>query len=145
MTWLAPRLAPMLLPIGCVLVLAGTNQGFAAPGARYELFAEQELRWSTDHRVTSAYVLDKKDNRFWICTVRYNFQSERENSGDCQPLLVGVGRPSLTPAYQAEAVLGSPLLSAELPLFWFVEPTNGDVQFCAPRHPGVCVGMKLPQ
>lgn len=139
------RLSRILLPIGFALVLVTAHSSVAAPGARYELFPEPEERWSVDHRTTSAYVLDKKDNRFWICTVRYNFNSEKENSGDCQPLPVVVGRPSLTPAYESQAVRGSPLISSNLPLFWFIEPTTGDVQFCAPRRPGVCVRMKLPQ
>jgi hypothetical protein len=78
--------------------------------------------WSTDHRATSAYVLDKKDNRFWICTVRYNFNSEKDNSGDCQPLPVVVGRPSLTPDHESQPVLGSSLISDNLPLFWFIKP-----------------------
>jgi hypothetical protein len=137
------RFSPM--PLASALVLLAANAGTAAPGARYELFPEQEEHWSTDHRTTSAYVLDKQQNRFWICTVRYNFYSERDNSGDCQELPTGIGRPSLTMAYQIQAVLGSSLISANLPLFWFIEPSSGDVQFCAPRHPGVCVHMKPPQ
>jgi hypothetical protein len=139
------RLSPLLLPIGCALILMTAHSSASAPGARYELFPEQEEHWSTDHRTTSAYVLDKKDNRFWICTVRYNFNSEKDNSGDCQPLPVAVGRPSLTPDHESQPVLGSSLISDNLPLFWFIEPTTGDVQFCAPRHPGVCVRMKVPR
>jgi hypothetical protein len=112
------------------------------------VFPEPEVRWRGDHRTSSAYVLDKQDNRFWICTVRYNFSSEKDNNGDCVSLPTAIGRPSLTPAYQSRPILGSPLISAELPVFWFVEPASGDVQFCAPRHPGVCVTMqpaKVPQ
>jgi hypothetical protein len=91
------HLSPMLLLIGCALILMTAHSSVAAPGARYELFPEQEERWSTDHRTTSAYVLDKKDNRFWICTVRYNFNSEKDNNGDCQPL-PGGGRVAVADA-----------------------------------------------
>lgn len=131
--------------LACLFALVTGGTGVAAPGARYEVFPEQEEHWSTDHRTTSAYVIDKQDNRVWICTVRYNFNSERDNTGDCQTLPVAVGRPSLTPAFESQAVLGSSLISSNLPLFWFIEPTTGDLQFCAPRHPGVCVKMKPPQ
>jgi hypothetical protein len=134
----------LVLPAASALVLLTAEMSAAVPGARYEIFPEPEEHWSVDHRTTSAYVLDKQANRFWVCTVRYNFNSERDNSGDCQELPVAVGRPSLTPRHQTEAVLGSPLISANLPLFWFIEPSTGDVQFCAPRHPGACVRVKLP-
>jgi hypothetical protein len=135
----------MLVPIVGMLALVTADIGVAAPGARYELFPEPEEHWSTDHRTTSAYLLDKQTSRFWICTVRYNFQSEKDNSGDCQALPTVVGRPALTPAHETQAVMGSSLISSNLPLFWFIEPASGDVQFCAPRHPGVCVRMKPPQ
>jgi hypothetical protein len=127
-----------------VCLLVATAPAAAAPGARYELFPDPTVHWSVDHRVSSAYVLDKQDNRFWICTVRYNFNSERDNNGDCQLLPTVVGRPALTPAHETRGILGSPLISADLPVFWFVEPQNGDIQFCAPRHPGACVRLKLP-
>jgi hypothetical protein len=133
----------LLLAAGTLALAADT--GSAAAGARYELFPEPEEHWSPDHRTTSAYVLDKQASRFWICTARYNFYSDRDNEGDCRNLPVGTGRPALTPAHEVRAVTGSPLISASLPLFWFIEPTSGDVQFCAPRHPGVCVQIKLPQ
>jgi hypothetical protein len=31
-----------------------------------------------------------------------------------------------------------------LPVFWFIEPTSGEVQFCAIRHAELCVRMNLP-
>ena len=78
--------------------------------------------------------------------VAASLQPRTACSGEaCQPLPVAVGRPSLTPDHESQPVLGSSLISANLPLFWFIEPTNGDVQFCAPRHPGVCVRMKMPR
>jgi hypothetical protein len=135
----------LLLSAAFTLALAAAGAGVAAPGARFDLFPEPEEHWSPEYRTTSAYVLDKQANRFWICTVRYNFYSDKPNEGDCRNLPVGTGRPALTPAHEIRAVTGSPLLSASLPLFWFIEPSTGDVQFCAPRHPGVCVQIKLPQ
>jgi hypothetical protein len=42
------------------------------------------------------------------------------------------------------AVTGSAAISVVLPVFWFIEPTSGEVQFCAVRHAGLCVQMNLP-
>jgi|ERR1700730_7938533 hypothetical protein len=125
-------------------VLIAPHGAAAAPGARYELFPDPTLHRTIDHRVSSAYVIDKQDNRFWVCTVDYNFSSENDNKGACQLLPTAIGRPTLTPAYDTQAILGSPLISPELPVFWFIEPTSGDIQFCAPRHLGTCVRLKLP-
>ena len=55
-----------------------------------------------------------------------------------------IGRPSLTEAYDMRAVTGSAAISPFLPVFWFIEPTSGEVQFCAVRHAGLCVQMNLP-
>jgi hypothetical protein len=41
------------------------------------------------------------------------------------------------------ALNGSPNISAILPVFWFIEPTSGEVQFCAIRNAGLCVRMNL--
>jgi hypothetical protein len=94
--------------------------------------------------VASAYVIDKKANQFWVCTVRYNFTDQTVNNGDCVKLPADIGRPSLTEAYDVRAVAGSIAVGALLPVVWFIEPTSGDVQFCAIRHAGVCVRMNLP-
>jgi hypothetical protein len=79
-----------------------------------------------------------------VCTARYNFQDLTANDGDCVKLPTDIGRPSLTEAYNVRAVAGSVSISAFLPVFWFIEATSGDVQFCATRHAGLCVKMNLP-
>jgi hypothetical protein len=94
--------------------------------------------------VASAYVIDKKANQFWICTVRYHYLDLTANNGDCVRLPTDIGRPSLSEAYDVRPVTGSAGLGSDLPVFWFIEPTSGEVQFCAIRHAGLCVQMKLP-
>jgi hypothetical protein len=94
--------------------------------------------------VASAYVIDKKANQFWICTVRYHYLDLTANNGDCVSLPTDIGRPSLSEAYDVRPVTGSAGLGSDLPVFWFIEPTSGEVQFCAIRHAGLCVQMKLP-
>ena len=93
--------------------------------------------------MASAYVIDKKASQFWICTVRYNFQDLTANNGDCVRLSADIGRPSLTETSDVRAVTGTTAISAFLPVFWFIEPTSGEVQFCAVRHAGLCVRMNL--
>jgi hypothetical protein len=130
-----------------VLALAGMAMPspVSAQDARYEIFPEQSVRRGANHWVSSAYVLDKRGNRLWICTARYNFDAHEANNGDCASLPSATGRPSLTERYKIEAVLGASTLQGPYyPLFWFIEPSNGDVQFCAPRHPGVCLRIALP-
>jgi hypothetical protein len=91
-------------------------------------------------RVASAYVIDKKVNQFWICTARYNFQDLTANNGECVKLPTDIGRPSLTETYDVRAITGSAGISAFLPVFWFIEPTSGDVQFCAILMRGYACG-----
>src|ERR1700736_5571725 len=55
-----------------------------AEGGRYDLVPEQDLRQTTSsNRVASAYVIHKKANQFWICTVRYHYLDLTANNGDC--------------------------------------------------------------
>jgi len=115
-----------------------------AQGSRYELVPEPDVRQTSTNRVASAYVIDKKVNQFWICTARYNFQDLTSNDGDCVKLPSDVGRPSLSEAYDVRAVTGTTSISAFLPVFWFIESTSGEVQFCAVQHAGLCVRMNLP-
>jgi hypothetical protein len=129
---------------GAVLFAGAVHSAEAAPGARFEIFPEQMVQRSSNHWVSTAYVIDKTANRFWVCAARFNFDSEAANAGDCVGLAADIGRPQLTERYQTEAITGSAAFGPHLPVFWFIEPANGDVQFCAPRHPGVCVQMKLP-
>jgi hypothetical protein len=73
--------------------------------------------------------------QFWICTARYNFQDlAASNNGDCVQLPGDIGRPSLTETSDVRAVTGSVAISAFLPVFWFIEPTSGEVQFVSPRR-----------
>jgi hypothetical protein len=74
-----------------ILLLAGYAQT-----VRYELFPEPDVRQNATNRIASAYVVDKKDNQFWICTARYAFRDLTANNGDCVRLPVDIGRPSLT-------------------------------------------------
>ena len=125
-----------------ILLLAGSS-AFAQP-VRYELFPEPDVRQSATNRTASAYIVDKKENQFWICTARYDFRDLTANNGDCVKLPLDIGRPSLTENYNAQAVTGSTSVGAFLPVVWFIEPATGAVQFCAVRHAGACVGLTLP-
>jgi hypothetical protein len=125
-----------------ILLLAGSPA--VAQPVRYELFPEPVVRQSATNRTASAYVVDKKENQFWICTARYDFRDLTANNGDCVKLPLDIGRPSLTENYNAQAVTGSTTVGAFLPVVWFIEPATGAVQFCAVRHAGACVGLTLP-
>ena len=114
-----------------------------AHAGRYELIPEPDVRQSSTNRVASAYVIDKRASQFWICTARYNFQDLTANGGDCVRLSADIGQPSLTETSDVRAVTAT-AFSAFLPVFWFIEPTSGEVQFCAVRHAGLCVRMNLP-
>jgi len=116
----------------------------AAEGSRYEIFPEPDVRKTSANWVNSAYVVDKRDNQFWICTARYNLSSNEANKGDCTKLSSDIGRPAVSENYTVRAIVGSVPYGAFLPVVWFIEPATGDVQFCAPRTPGVCVRMSLP-
>jgi hypothetical protein len=124
--------------------IAGMTSLALAQAARYELFPEQSVRRGSNHWVSAAYVVDKRANQFWICTARYNFDNEEANNGDCVPLPPAIGRPSLSERHKTEAVLGSTSLQGPYyPVFWFIDPASGDVQFCAARHPGACLRLSL--
>jgi hypothetical protein len=84
-------------------ILAGSPA--IAQAGRFELFPEPEVRQpSANNRVASAYVIDKKASRFWICTARCNFQDLTANNGDCVQLPSDIGRPSLSEAYDVRRV-----------------------------------------
>ena len=135
----------MRLGTTCIALAILASSPAIAEAGRYELVPEPEvLQPASNSRVASAYVIDKKASQFWICTARYNFQDLAANNGDCVKLPTDIGRPSLTEAYDMRAVTGSAAISPFLPVFWFIEPTSGDIQFCAVRHAGLCVKMKLP-
>jgi hypothetical protein len=112
-----------------------------AQGARYEIFPEPSVRQAERNRVNSAYVVDKKESQFWICTARYEYLSGERNQGECVRLPAEIGRPSLTENYTTKAVVGSTPYGPFLPVMWFIDPTSGDIQFCALRHAGICLQM----
>src|SRR6195256_5422722 len=138
------REAAMRLGTMCIALAILAGSPVLAYAGRYELVPEPDVRQSSTNRVATAYVIDKKANQFWICTARYNFQDLTANNGDCVKLPTDIGRPSLSEAYETRAVTGTVGISAYLPVFWFIEPTSGQVQFCAVRHAGLCVEMNLP-
>jgi hypothetical protein len=128
--------------LALILLLAGSP---AFPQtSRYELFPEPEVRQSATNRTASAYVVDKKNSQFWICTARYDFRDLTANNGDCLTLPADIGRPSLSETYNARPVNGTASISAFLPAIWFIEPTSGAIEFCAVRHAGACVKLTLP-
>jgi hypothetical protein len=128
----------------CIAVAILAGWPAVALAGRYELVTEPDVRRVSSHSVASAYVIDKEANQFWICTARYHYQDLTANNGDCVKLSTDIGRPSLTDSYEVRAVAGSAMIGSLLPVFWFIEPTSGDVQFCAIRHAGLCVRMSLP-
>src|SRR6266403_994023 len=134
----------MRLGTACIALAIVAGSPAFAQGGRYELVPEPDVRQTLTNRVASAYVIDKKANQFWICTARYDFQDLAANNGDCVKFSADVGRPSLSEGYELRAVTGTTSVGAFLPVFWFIEPTTGEVQFCAVRHAGLCVRMNLP-
>jgi hypothetical protein len=83
------------------LLLLRGSETLAQP-VRYELFPEPDVRQTATNRTAAAYIVDKKDNQFWICTARYDFRDLTANKGDCIKLL-DIGRPTLTENYDARA------------------------------------------
>ena len=139
-----PR-APSTATLTVILAFLAGAPALAEPGARYEIYPEPSVRRGGNHWVSSAYVLDKGGNRFFVCTARYQFETGDKNNGDCTILPAENGRPSLNSRYETQAVLGASTLQGPYyPVFWFIEREKGDVQFCAPRHAGVCVRVGLP-
>jgi hypothetical protein len=133
------------IPTGIIaLVAIAACSPAVAQGARFELFPEPEVRQTATSKTASAYLIDKKGNQFWVCTVRYDFRDLTANNGDCVKLSAEIGRPSLSEAYAARAVTGSAMINPLLPVIWFVEPVSGEVQFCGIRHAGLCVRIGLP-
>ena len=132
---------PLFIAI-CLFLATGSS--VQAQSSRYELFPEPDVRKTPTNLVNSAYVVDKKDNQFWICTARYDFPSKDVNKGECSRLPSDIGRPSLTDRYESRAVVGSTSYGPLLPVIWFIEPMTGDVQFCALRAAGICIRMSLP-
>ena len=134
----------MRFGIICIALAMLTGSPAVAQAGRYELVPEPDVRQMSTNRVASAYVIDKKASQFWICTARYNCQDLTANYGDCVKLPTDIGRPLLNEAYNVRPVTGSAAISAFLPVFWFIDPTSSEVQFCAVRHAGLCVRMNLP-
>lgn len=97
------------------LLLLRGSETLAQP-VRYELFPEPDVRQTATNRTASAYIVDKKDNQFWICTARYDFRDLTAKNGDCVKLPLDIGRPTLTENDDARAVTGSSAISAFLPV-----------------------------
>ena len=114
--------------------------GGSSSGNRYEIFPEPLVSQAAKYRVSSAYVVDKKESQFWICTARYNYFS---GEGECVRLPAEIGRPSLTENYATRAVVGSTAHGPLLPVLWFIDQASGDIQFCALRHAGICFSMSI--
>jgi hypothetical protein len=130
----------MLAKVLCATVATAIPFAEAgAQGGRYEIFPEPSVRQAERYRVNSAYVVDKKESQFWICTARYEYLSGERNQGECVRLPAEIGRPSLTENYTTKAVVGSTPYGPFLPVTWFIDPTSGDIQFCALRHAGICL------
>jgi hypothetical protein len=129
---------------GIVIVFALTAAPpVVAQGMRYELFLEPEVGGTASYRTAAAYVVDKKENQFWVCSARYSYRDLTANNGSCVKLDASVGRPSLNENYVAYAVTGSAMINAFLPVIWFIDPASGDVQFCDIRHAALCVKIGL--
>jgi hypothetical protein len=115
-----------------------------AQGMRYELFPEPDVEGTASYRTATAYVVDKRENQFWVCSVRYNYRDLTANNGSCVKLDATIGRPLLNETYVAHAVTGSAMINPFLPVIWFIDPGSGDIQFCDIRHAGLCVKIGLP-
>ena len=133
----------MMQGIAIVLAFAAAPP-VVAEGMRYELFPEPDVGGTASYRTANAYVVDKKENQFWVCSVRYNYRDLTANNGACVKLDATVGRPSLNEKYVAHAVTGSAMINPFLPVLWFIDPDSGDLQFCDIRHAGLCVKIGLP-
>ncbi|KRQ09311.1 hypothetical protein [Bradyrhizobium manausense] len=133
----------MIQGIAAFLAIAVASPAFAQGSMRYELFPEPDVRSNTTYRTATAYVVDKKENQFWICSARYGYHDLTANNGSCVKLAATVGRPSLNENYVAHAVTGSAMINPFFPVIWFIDPNGGDVQFCDIRHAGLCVKIDL--
>jgi hypothetical protein len=114
-------------------------QPVAAEGARYEVFPEPDVRKTATNWVSSAYVVDKRDNQLWVCTARYDFTSKEPNKGECSKLPSDIGRHSLNESYATHGVVGLDAARRFFPVVWFIEPATGDVL----RAAGICLRLRL--
>ena len=104
----------MMQGIATFLAIAVASPAFAQGSMRYELFPEPDVRSNTTYRTATAYVVDKKENQFWVCSARYNYRDLTANNGSCVKLDATVGRPSLNENQVAHAVTGSAMVNAFL-------------------------------
>src|SRR5258707_13637820 len=111
----------MRLGTACIALAIVAGSPAFAQGGRYELVPEPDVRQTSTNRVTSAYVIDKKANQFWICTARYNFQDLTANNGDCVQLPSDIGRPSLSETYDVRPVIGT---TVSAPIFRYSGSSN---------------------
>ena len=134
----------MMQGIATFFAIAVASPAFAQGSVRYELLPEPDVKSNTSYRTATAYVVDKKENQFFVCSARYDYRDLAANNGSCVKLDPTIGRPSLNETYVAHPVTGSTMLNPFLPVIWFIHPGSGDVQFCAIRHAGLCVKISLP-
>ena len=125
------------------LAIAVASSAFGQGSGRYELLPEPDVKSNTTYRTASAYVVDKKENHFFVCSARYDYRDLTANNGSCVKLDPTIGRPSINEEYVAHPVTGSTMSNPFLPVIWFIDPPSGDVQFCDIRHAGLCVKIGL--
>lgn len=122
---------------GVVLFLAfAAAPPVVAQSMPYELFPVPDVEGTASYRTANAYVVVRKEDQFWVCSVRYNYRDLAANNGGCVKLDAIVGRPSLNAKDVAHAVTGSATINPFLPVIWFIDPGSGDVQVCDIRHAG---------
>jgi hypothetical protein len=114
-----------------------------AEGMRYGLFHEPDVGGSASYRAANAFVVDKKENQFWVLGALQLSRPHREQWCVRQARRDG-RRPSLNEKYVAHVVTGSAMINPFLPVLWFIDPDSGELQFCDIRHAGLCVKIGLP-
>lgn len=96
-----------MLQSGAIFLAFAAAPPVVAEGIRYELFPERDVGGAASYRTANAYVVDKKENQFWVCSARYNHRDLSANNGACVKPDATVGRHSLNEKYVAHAVTGS--------------------------------------
>src|ERR1700684_706048 len=128
----------------CIALAILAASPVLAHAGRYELISEPDIRHHPPPGWHQPMSSTRGPASFWICTARYSFQDLTADNGDYVRLSADIGRPSLTETSDVRAVTRTTAIGAFLAVFWFIEPTSGEVQFCAVRHAGLCVRMNLP-
>ncbi|MGY8676605.1 hypothetical protein Q2941_02125 [Bradyrhizobium sp. UFLA05-153] len=126
------------------LAIAVASPAFGQGSVRYELLPEPDVKSNTSYRTAAAYVVDKNENQFFVCSARYNYRDLTANNGSCVKLDPTIGRPSLNETHVAHAVTGlhdgQPVPAGDL----VYRPRQRGCSIRAIRHPGLCVKISLP-